>query len=90
MSGDCDSDFDCQGGLICFQRNSKQPVPGCLGGEHDWSMTDYCIPRLGSTNSNAPNNDGKLPVAWSTNFPLGRCQGDCKLFVRLFVAVRIM
>ena len=23
------SDNDCQGGLVCFQRNGNEPVPGC-------------------------------------------------------------
>ena len=38
--GDCDSDGDCQEGLICFQRNGKEPVPGCGGGGR--SSWDYC------------------------------------------------
>jgi hypothetical protein len=39
--GDCDNDNHCVEGLICFQRNSGQPVPGCRG--FDGSRTDYCI-----------------------------------------------
>ena len=39
--GDCDDDDECGPGLICFQRDSSDPVPGCLG--MDRSQNDYCI-----------------------------------------------
>jgi hypothetical protein len=54
--GDCDSDADCVPGLICFQRNPGQPVPGCRG--FDGSRTDYCI------NPSAQNTPS-LPVSGS-------------------------
>eukprot|EP00980_Cylindrotheca_fusiformis_P000757 scaffold175_cov153-Cylindrotheca_fusiformis.AAC.9 len=41
--GDCDSDHDCESGLICYQRGAYESVPGCLGGSSDGSRTDYCI-----------------------------------------------
>eukprot|EP00934_Nitzschia_sp_Nitz4_P001807 Nitzschia sp. Nitz4//scaffold177_size45885//17105//21005//NITZ4_007204-RA/size45885-augustus-gene-0.5-mRNA-1//-1//CDS//3329539052//1807//frame0 len=41
--GDCDSDGDCADGLICYQRDTGEAVPGCLGGESDGTNTDYCI-----------------------------------------------
>jgi len=42
--GDCDQDEDCADGFICFQRDAGGvPVPGCLGGEKELSVTDYCI-----------------------------------------------
>jgi hypothetical protein len=41
--GDCDDDSQCKVGLICFQRNSNEAVPGCDGGKSDDSKTDYCI-----------------------------------------------
>jgi hypothetical protein len=41
--GECDSDEDCEGELICFQRDPGDPVPGCLGGEDDTSRNDFCI-----------------------------------------------
>ena len=40
--GDCDTDSECLPGLICYQRDSFQAVPGCIGGEGDSSKTDYC------------------------------------------------
>ncbi|KAL9185923.1 hypothetical protein ACHAXT_003700 [Thalassiosira profunda] len=39
--GDCDADSDCQDGLICFQREPGDSVPGCTGVDN--SKTDYCI-----------------------------------------------
>ena len=29
--GDCDSDTDCAGDLLCFQRGGQEDVPGCIG-----------------------------------------------------------
>ena len=41
--GDCDSDSDCSGNLLCFQRKASQPVPGCsVGGTGDVNAYDYC------------------------------------------------
>eukprot|EP00980_Cylindrotheca_fusiformis_P021855 scaffold8694_cov135-Cylindrotheca_fusiformis.AAC.2 len=42
-TGDCDSDNDCESGLICFQRGAYESVPGCSGGSSDGSLSDYCI-----------------------------------------------
>jgi len=38
--GDCDSDEDCSGDLVCYQRDAYEQVPGCIG----WGSagTDYC------------------------------------------------
>jgi hypothetical protein len=63
--GDCDSDEDCGDGLICFQREHGDPVPGCPG--VDLSKTDYCIPlenRLPTTEAKATQQytPGKLTV----------------------------
>eukprot|EP00986_Skeletonema_menzelii_P005451 scaffold1984_cov144-Skeletonema_menzelii.AAC.4 len=45
--GDCDSDANCQTGLVCEQRTGDEPIPGCVGvaatGE------DYCRPADQST-----------------------------------------
>ena len=50
--GDCDNDDDCDGTLVCFQRNrgSSGNVPGCSGS--DGSSNDYCV---ASGNGNAPS-----------------------------------
>ena len=41
--GDCDSDANCMKGLLCYQRNANEAVPGCTpGGAGDKSGYDYC------------------------------------------------
>ena len=40
--GDCDTDTDCRGNLVCFQRDSDPaPVPGCIG-TPEVDGSDYC------------------------------------------------
>jgi len=39
--GDCDSDSDCMGNLVCFQRDGDVSVPGCTGTAV--TSHDYCI-----------------------------------------------
>ena len=43
-SGDCDSDDECAEGLVCFQRDPFDRVPGCNNGENERSNTDFCVP----------------------------------------------
>eukprot|EP00980_Cylindrotheca_fusiformis_P017051 scaffold5231_cov83-Cylindrotheca_fusiformis.AAC.6 len=71
--GDCDSNDDCEAGLICFQRDENESVPGCSGGSSDGSRTDYCIYDEEKDDSNNNNNELKF----STDFPLPQCHGDC-------------
>jgi len=54
-AGDCDVDADCEVGLICYQRNTpNEVIPGCLGGDEDPSLTDYCTyPPLPTNATNA-------------------------------------
>ena len=41
--GDCDRDSDCSEGLLCWQRNGKEHVPGCMiGGGGDVNNYDFC------------------------------------------------
>jgi len=39
--GDCDGDFDCEGDLVCHQRNTSAFVPSCAG--IPVPGTDYCV-----------------------------------------------
>lgn len=43
--GDCDSNRDCNGNLVCYQRDSSRDVPpGCYpGGSGDTPTWDYCV-----------------------------------------------
>eukprot|EP00980_Cylindrotheca_fusiformis_P018889 scaffold6312_cov85-Cylindrotheca_fusiformis.AAC.9 len=38
--GGCDANSDCTEGLVCFQREANEEVPGCDGGLEDNSRTD--------------------------------------------------
>jgi hypothetical protein len=40
--GDCDSNDECAGNLICYQKPGPGSVPGCSG--YDISNTDFCVP----------------------------------------------
>jgi len=39
--GDCDHDSDCADGLVCFQRDAGDPIPGCDGTPN--SRSDFCV-----------------------------------------------
>lgn len=85
LLGDCDSNNDCVGDLICFQRNGNAAVPGCIGGENDGSRTDYCV---SPSSSVPPPQTPELRVQWSTIFPLTHCQG--KTHIRVICAAAIL
>ena len=41
---DCDDDDECQNGLICFQRDDLEAVPGCSGEDNrDLDGKDVCV-----------------------------------------------
>ena len=81
--GDCDSNAECAGNLVCFQRDAGQAVPGCSGTLIE--SNDYCVrpvdidgppapaPTPSGTALNIVGDNGSP----SSKFPLGRCQGDC-------------
>lgn len=67
--GDCDSDVDCANGLVCFQRDMYDPVPGCAGtGNQNW---DYC------TNQHEPCQLGaRCPTCFIAQ-PAMNCDSSC-------------
>jgi len=67
--GDCDDDSDCQGDLVCFQRDGYEPVEGCkgAGGQRDVYAKDVCVP---DTFSPAPTSSpSKAPTKDPTTAP---------------------
>ena len=67
--GECDTNSDCQGDLICYQRDKNDPVPGCSGGTSEGSLSDYCID---------PHWDACLPSLKYVSNPIsngGLCEG---------------
>ena len=68
-TGDCDDDSDCEGDLICFQRDAFGYVPSCAGGTPNPSRTDFCI---------HPSAITELQFCGSNpSQKLAQCQGDC-------------
>ena len=74
--GDCDSDGDCEGQLVCMPRNGGESVPGCNG--FDGGNSDYCInldhpepspaqPTKPPTNPPPTPVPSKAPIASSPN-----------------------
>ena len=71
--GDCDSDDDCTGDLLCFLRSDSTAVPGCeSGGDGDISGYDYCFDR--EIYNTALLNHGS---SGSSDGTMGLCEGDC-------------
>ena len=74
--GDCDDDSDCEGDLVCLERDGFDAVDGCTGagGDRDVFGKDVCVP---------PTN--VIEVQYVGNpctdaFPDGKCEvctGDC-------------
>jgi hypothetical protein len=60
-AGDCDEDSDCAEGLICFQRDVGEDVPGCLGGTDDNTRSDFCIRDPSSISSNTTSTSTTPP-----------------------------
>jgi len=69
VTGDCDRDSDCESGLLCFERQDFEQVPGCSGSgqkEKDYCYEAYKLP-------DALEAIGDCTVSQ----PCGKCQGDC-------------
>ena len=84
-AADCDTDFDCLGDLMCFQRDTE-PVPGCVGTPLD--SEDYCIERPSPTTL-IYKYDNNKPQSFH-NYPLDECMvrsGLVILMVPVFIVV---
>jgi len=51
--GDCDSDDDCEDGLVCVQRTIDDPIPGCSGSLNTYA--DFCVPGNGGGGGSGGN-----------------------------------
>jgi len=60
--GDCDGDHHCAEGLVCFQRDENEAVPGCIGGTSDIQKTDYCILDVYGPGYELPPTDAPSPL----------------------------
>jgi len=67
-TGDCDTNNDCAGDLICHQREPYEAVPGCSGGEQHDSKTDFCVrPSGGDGVTRDAGGDGPSPPTYAPN-----------------------
>jgi hypothetical protein len=68
---DCNTDADCQPGLICWERKIGEPAPGCtLSTQQRNSPFDFCV--AASARLIKATYVGNNDVS-----NLGLCQGDC-------------
>lgn len=77
--GDCDSDSDCEPGLICRKRSGFEAAESCTGegGDRDMYAKDICI-REGATNYYVDS----LTIqsgGCSAQSPCPKCAGSCSL-----------
>ncbi|KAL7531368.1 hypothetical protein ACHAWF_008976 [Thalassiosira exigua] len=57
---DCDTDEDCEDGLVCLQRAANEPVPGCWGAAVE--SRDYCTKAdYGTDPGTAPASPSSAP-----------------------------
>lgn len=85
--GDCDSDSDCEGDLVCMQRESYEGVSGCTGegGDRDMYGKDVCVSVTAPTPSAPTPTPPTVVVDYVGNpcndfFPdrlCDICTGDC-------------
>ena len=76
-----DSDSQCEGDLVCFQRDSVEAVPGCDGtGSSGW---DYCY-KPNTLPPTPPPITGSLPLTdvgdelfEDNGYLYKECEGDC-------------
>ena len=77
--GDCDTDDDCQGDLVCFLRDGGDAVPGCSGGESENAGADVCVNRSGGGEDDEKEEDpvvvsssggerGYLKMHWESDY----------------------
>ena len=77
--GDCDSDADCEGALICAQRGGFEAVDGCggEGGSRDVYGKDMCV---NPPNNDPPQTSDSLIIRESPctdSSPCPECHGSC-------------
>ena len=86
--GDCDSDSDCRGALICHQRNDGERTPGCYGAVP--VSDDFCYESTASCTFGGDTVDiskltpyhnlGNNPHQLASDPPtkLSLCEGHCR------------
>jgi hypothetical protein len=68
--GDCDSDAECAYGLVCYQREYANAVPGCSGtpsANHDYCIDPADLSQTVALNGRATENFG-LKLYWQDTY----------------------
>ncbi|CAB9509687.1 Desert hedgehog protein [Seminavis robusta] len=55
--GDCNSDDDCNGHLICYQRDPGERVPTCCPGKNRENGKDFCVTESCAAHTDAQEDD---------------------------------
>jgi hypothetical protein len=74
--GDCDRDEDCEGDLICMQRDGLERVSGCMGagGSTDMYGKDICVkPDIGQFKGSLLFNENGC----DSTSQCQKCEGSC-------------
>ena len=76
--GDCDSDSDCEGDLVCHRRSGEEAVPGCAGegGDRDVYGKDICITKPVDPNP-VVSFVGNPCTRYTGGLTCEECTGDC-------------
>ena len=86
LLGDCDSDNECEGDLVCYKRGGNEDVPGCLLGVGAVDGKDYCVSADSIMPPSPPSPPGVCGGEVQYVFddgdsldilPLSCCQGTC-------------
>lgn len=77
--GDCDDDLDCEPGLICYERDKNQNVPGCEKGGTGIGKEDYCAKPVANQLVLRAWPKGGYPISGAEDRSEGllECEGDC-------------
>ena len=86
--GDCDSDSDCEGDLVCAERSGFAAVVGCegAGGDRDVYGKDVCVPAQPTASPTLkppsptpmfPNSLKYKDSGCSMNDSCSKCEGPC-------------
>ena len=80
--GDCNSDNDCSGDWLCWQRNNREKIPGCMYLLYDTNSYDYCYNPSVKGDREILDKDrvGRIELYSPAHTMVGgaRCEGQCE------------
>jgi hypothetical protein len=80
--GDCNSDNDCSGDWLCWQRDNREKIPGCMYLLYDTNSYDYCYNPSVKGDREILDKDrvGRIELYSPAHTMIGgaRCEGQCE------------